>query len=247
MYSSLSRAICVAASGAVMKRTAVMAPSASAVASGKRFKSTSSPDDDLIVDYLDGDQAGIVVFGLNRPKAKNAFGGKLLPLLSDALEAVTYDKNVRTVVIRSTTPGIFCAGADLKERAKMPPSAVGPFVGRLRAAVSRLQYLPMPVIAAMDGPALGGGLELALACDLRVASDDARMGLVETRLAIIPGGGGTQRLPRLVGPAVAKELIFTARMLNGKEAQEVCSRRVGTVRGSHEFFCHLCGTCATPV
>jgi len=190
---------------------------------GQRLKSDApeKKGDDLIVEYLDGDRAGIVVFGLNRPRAKNAFGGKLLPLLDEALDAVAFDKDVRTVIIRSTTPGIFCAGADLKERAKMPPSSVGPFVARLRGAVTRLQHLPMPVIAAIDGPALGGGLEMALACDLRVASDDAKMGLVETRLAIIPGGGGTQRLPRLVGPSVAKELMFTARVFNGAEASKM--------------------------
>jgi methylglutaconyl-CoA hydratase len=212
----------------VMKRTAaalipVSSSSSSSVNIGsKRLMSTSSSaEDDLIVEYLEGDRAGIVVFGLNRPKAKNAFGGQLLPLLEEALNAVAFDKNVRSIIVRSTTPGIFCAGADLKERAKMPPSAVGPFVAKLRAAVSRIQYLPMPVIAAIDGAALGGGLEMALACDLRVSSDNAKMGLVETRLAIIPGGGGTQRLPRLVGPAIAKELIFTARILNGTEAEKV--------------------------
>ena len=79
----------------------------------------------------------------------------------------------------------------------------------------------MPVIAAIDGVALGGGLEMALACDMRVASSDARMGLTETKLAIIPGGGGTQRLPRVVGVAKARELIYTARILNGKQAEDI--------------------------
>lgn len=229
MFSTLSSLSRVAApSSRVMRRATNLLPSTAIEnchdKTGQRFKSDAAPEqkgDDLVVEYLDGDRAGIVVFGLNRPRAKNAFGGKLLPLLDEALDAVAFDKDVRTVIIRSTTPGIFCAGADLKERAKMPPSSVGPFVARLRGAVTRLQHLPMPVIAAIDGPALGGGLEMALACDLRVASDDAKMGLVETRLAIIPGGGGTQRLPRLVGPSVAKELIFTARIFNGAEASKM--------------------------
>merc|ERR1719277_1428429 len=100
----------------------------------------------------------------------------------------------------------------------MTPAEVGPNVAKGREIIGAWEKLPMPVIAAIDGVALGGGLEMALACDLRVASHDARMGLTETRLAIIPGGGGTQRLPRLVGPSVAQELIFTARVLNGAEA-----------------------------
>ena len=103
----------------------------------------------------------------------------------------------------------------------MPPQMVGPFVAKARAFINDLENLPMPVIAAIDGHALGGGLEMALACDIRVAADSAKMGLVETRLAIIPGAGGTQRLPRLVGPSIAKELMFTARTIDGAEAQKV--------------------------
>lgn len=173
------------------------------------------------VDYLDGDKSGIVVLGLNRPQAKNAFSKNLVSQLCDAVEAVKFDRGVRVVIVKSTTPGIFCAGADLKERAKMPANLVGAFVAKARRLISDLENLPMPVIAALDGHALGGGLEMALACDLRVASENAKMGLVETKLAIIPGAGGTQRLPRIVGTALAKELIFTARVLDGKSAQEI--------------------------
>ena len=183
--------------------------------------SENTQKDDLIVDYLDGDQSGIVVFGLNRPEAKNAFSKNLVLQLIDAVEAVKFDKGARVIIIKSTTPGIFCAGADLKERVKMPANLVGAFVAKARRLINDLENLPMPVIAAIDGHALGGGLEMALACDLRVASDNAKMGLVETKLAIIPGGGGTQRLPRVVGVPLAKELIFTARILNGKQAAEI--------------------------
>ena len=175
---------------------------------------------DLIVDYLDGDKSGIVVFGLNRPAAKNSFSKNLVMELCDAVEAVKFDKAVRVVILKSTTPGIFCAGADLKERLKMPANLVAGFVAKARRFISDLENLPMPVIAALDGHALGGGLEMALACDLRVASDSAKMGLVETKLAIIPGAGGTQRLPRIVGSALAKELIFTARVLDGQSAKQ---------------------------
>ncbi|XP_048383041.1 methylglutaconyl-CoA hydratase, mitochondrial isoform X5 [Stegostoma tigrinum] len=112
-------------------------------------------------------------------------------------------------------------GADLKERAKMRPSEVGPFVSKARSLINELGNLPMPTIAVLDGAALGGGLEMALACDIRVAATSAKMGLVETKLAIIPGAGGTQRLPRTIGVSLAKELIFSGRVLDGTEAKVI--------------------------
>ncbi|XP_049752543.1 methylglutaconyl-CoA hydratase, mitochondrial isoform X5 [Elephas maximus indicus] len=142
-------------------------------------------------------------------------------MLSKAVDALKSDKKVRTIIVRSEVPGIFCAGADLKERVKMHSSEVGPFVSKVRAVVNEIANLPVPTIAAIDGLALGGGLELALACDIRVAASSAKMGLVETKLAIIPGAGGTQRLPRTVGMSLAKELIFSARVLDGQEAKAI--------------------------
>jgi len=174
-----------------------------------------------VVERLEGENAGIVVFGINRPKAMNALSKTLVTEMEAAVNAVKFDKSVRVLVLRSHAKGAFCAGADLKERAKMTPDEVGPFVARGREIIGAWEKLPMPVIAALDGVALGGGLEMALACDLRVASSDARMGLTETRLAIIPGGGGTQRLPRVIGPARARELIYTARVLKGQEAADL--------------------------
>uniref|UniRef100_K1QGC5 Methylglutaconyl-CoA hydratase, mitochondrial n=2 Tax=Magallana TaxID=2171616 RepID=K1QGC5_MAGGI len=158
---------------------------------------------------------------MNRPEARNALGKQFLREFADCTNVVKFDKNLRVVILRSLVKGVFCAGADLKERAKMTNEETGPFVAGLRASVSEVANLPMPVVAAIDGFALGGGLEVALACDIRVSSDDAKMGLVETRLAIIPGGGGTQRLARAIGPAKAKELIFAARVFTGKEAAEM--------------------------
>ena len=180
-----------------------------------------SGEQDLVVQYLEEEDHGIVVFGINRPKAMNALSKNLVTNLSSAIDAVKFDKNCRVVIIRSMAKGAFCAGADLKERAKMTPAEVGPFVAKGREIIGAWDKLPMPVIAAIDGVALGGGLEMALACDLRVASDNARLGLTETRLAIIPGGGGTQRLPRVVGIGKAKELIYSARILNGKDAEKI--------------------------
>ncbi|XP_072848484.2 methylglutaconyl-CoA hydratase, mitochondrial isoform X2 [Pogona vitticeps] len=112
-------------------------------------------------------------------------------------------------------------GADLKERAKMHSSEVSSFVSKARTTINEMANLPVPTIAAIDGIALGGGLELALACDIRVAATSAKMGLVETKLAIIPGAGGTQRLPRTIGVSLAKELIFSARVIDGEEAKSI--------------------------
>lgn len=187
----------------------------------QRCAPQESKKEDLLVEYLDGPNQGIVVFGLNRPEAKNSFSKNLVLELIKAVEAVRFDTNARVIILKSTTPGIFCAGADLKERATMPPQMVGPFVAKARGFINDLENLPVPVIAAIDGHALGGGLEMALACDIRVAADTSMMGLVETKLAIIPGAGGTQRLPRLVGPSIAKDLMFTARTLNGSEAEKI--------------------------
>uniref|UniRef100_V9KRB9 AU RNA-binding protein/enoyl-CoA hydratase n=1 Tax=Callorhinchus milii TaxID=7868 RepID=V9KRB9_CALMI len=182
----------------------------------------AGPGQELQVRYLEEEESkGIVVFGINRPQSKNAISKKLVEMITEAIEAVKCDKNVRTVILRSEVPGIFCAGADLKERAKMHPSEVGPFVSKARNLINELGHLPMPTIAVLDGAALGGGLEMALACDIRVAATSAKMGLVETRLAIIPGAGGTQRLPRVVGISLAKELIFSGRVLDGTEAKAI--------------------------
>ncbi|XP_005106654.2 methylglutaconyl-CoA hydratase, mitochondrial [Aplysia californica] len=179
-----------------------------------------SPEDEFHLNYLDGDQKGIAVFSLRRFRVKNAMGRNVLKRLHDAMEEVKFDTGVRCVVIRSEVPGVFCAGADLKERLTMSEKEVAAFVAGIRANVTGLHNLPMPTIAALDGAALGGGLEMALSCDLRVAASNAKIGLVETALAIIPGGGGTQRLPRIVGPSVAKELIFTSRVMDGWQAKE---------------------------
>lgn len=176
---------------------------------------------EVIVNYLDGKDNGIAVIGLNRPAARNSFGKSLVSQLNETLASVRQNNNLRVLILRSLVPKVFCAGADLRERLKMNNADVPLFVSTLRSLISDVETLPTPVISAIDGVALGGGLELALATDIRVASAEAKMGLVETRLAIIPGGGGTQRLPRIVGVAKAKELIYTARILDGEQALQI--------------------------
>uniref|UniRef100_A0A672JAW2 Enoyl CoA hydratase domain containing 2 n=1 Tax=Salarias fasciatus TaxID=181472 RepID=A0A672JAW2_SALFA len=115
----------------------------------------------------------------------------------------------------------FYKGADLKERALMDNSESDLFVHSLRSLMTQIAMLPMPTVAAVDGVALGGGLELALACDLRTAAHSAQMGLIETTRGLIPGAGGSQRLPRMVGITLAKELIFTGRRVSGRTALEM--------------------------
>ena len=176
---------------------------------------------DLRIERLEGADAGILLLGLDRPAAKNALGRQLMVEFRQALSDLRLDPAVRVVVLHSLVPGVFCAGADLKERAEMTQAEAGAFVQGLRSAFTELEDLPIPVIVAMEGAAFGGGLELALAADLRVAGADAKLGLVETALAIIPGAGGTQRLPRLIGSARAKELIFTARRIGAAEAERI--------------------------
>ncbi|XP_063916659.1 methylglutaconyl-CoA hydratase, mitochondrial-like [Zophobas morio] len=180
-----------------------------------------SQTSDLVTQNLPNSDEGITVFGFNRPQQKNSFGTKLVRELQNAIQKIHFDTTARVLIVRSLVPGVFCAGADLKERLSMPQEQVAQFVSNLRSIMDQIQNLPIPVIAALDGVAVGGGLELSLACDIRVAANDAKMGLVESKLAIIPGAGGTQRLPRLVGPSIAKELIFTARVINGDHAYKL--------------------------
>jgi len=169
---------------------------------------------------MEGDQKGVAVLSMKRHEGRNSLSRKMAAEMKEAVTSVRFNNDVRVLVIRSEVPRVFCAGADLKERAKMKPEEVGPFVAGLRQIVNDLEELPQPTIAAIDGAALGGGLEMALACCLRTAASTAKIGLVETGLAIIPGAGGTQRLPRLIGAVRAKELIYTSRILDGLEAAQ---------------------------
>ncbi|KAL1746977.1 ClpP/crotonase-like domain-containing protein [Schizophyllum fasciatum] len=160
---------------------------------------------------------GVYGIALNRPKSRNAISVQLL------------EPAVQCLIFHSSTPGCFCSGADLIERRQMTDADVHRFLANLRRVFSRIDRLEFPSICAIDGPALGGGLELALTCDFRIAGESRRprprnvtkISFPETRLGIIPGGGGTQRAPRLIGMTKAKELIFTGRELTAADAQEL--------------------------
>jgi enoyl-CoA hydratase/carnithine racemase len=162
----------------------------------------------------------VVLLTLNRPEAMNSFNFAMLKELKEKMDSVQFDPEARVVIITGAGKA-FCAGADLKERATLSERQVKEFIFTIRNLFTSIESLSKPVIAAVNGVALGGGTELALACDIRIASDAASMGLTETRLAIIPGAGGTQRLPRLIGRGKAKELIFTGRRVDAREALEI--------------------------
>ncbi|MBW2367956.1 MAG: enoyl-CoA hydratase [Deltaproteobacteria bacterium] len=163
----------------------------------------------------------VLTLTLNRPKIMNSFNFDQLRALKEQIEAIRFRPEIRVVIITGAGEKAFCAGADLKERATLSDIQVKEFIYTIRNLFTAIEALNKPVIAAVNGVALGGGTELALACDIRIASKTASLGLTETRLAIIPGAGGTQRLPRLVGRGKAKELIFTGRRVSAQEALEI--------------------------
>jgi enoyl-CoA hydratase/carnithine racemase len=162
----------------------------------------------------------VIVLVLDRPERSNALSRATVQALGRAGRELERDATVRAVVITGSGDRAFCAGADLKERLHMADAEVLELLGLYRSELRWLGGLRVPVIAAINGVALGGGLELALACDFRVARVSAILGLPETSLGIIPGAGGTQRLPRIVGEAKAKELILLGARLTAPEALE---------------------------
>jgi len=174
-------------------------------------------EDVLLVKEADG----VVALTLNRPEVMNSLNFQLLFALRDAVESVRFRRDIRVIIITGAGDKAFCSGADLKERATLAPEKVKEYIYTIRTLFTAIEQLNKPVIAAVNGIALGGGTELALSCDIRLASKTATMGLTETRLAIIPGAGGTQRLPRLVGRGKAKELIFTGRRVDAAEAERI--------------------------
>lgn len=165
----------------------------------------------------------VAVLTLNRPDARNALSAELKRELAEALDRIELDADCRTLIITGAGDKAFCAGADLKERAATDPSPPE-FVESQRRTVelfSRIAALPFVTIAALNGVAAGGGAEIALCCDFRLAAEHARIGLTEINLGVIPAGGGTQRLSRLVGLSKAKQLVFTGALLDARLARDV--------------------------
>jgi enoyl-CoA hydratase len=164
---------------------------------------------------------GIATITFNRPKALNALSQALLAELSAALDAVAADETTRILILTGAGEKSFVAGADITELATFTVLQGKNFSKAGHAVIRKLQDLSIPVIAAVNGFCLGGGCEIALACDFIYASENARFGLPEINLGLIPGFGGTQRLPRLIGTNLAKELIFTGRMITAAEAAQI--------------------------
>lgn len=173
---------------------------------------------DHIILETDGPIATIT---LNRPKALNALNTEVLNELFQAAEAVASDDAIRVLILTGAGEKAFAAGADITELAELNALQGKFFVANGHQTMARLQQLPIPVIAAVNGFALGGGLELALSCDFIYASDNAKFGLPEITLGLIPGFGGTQRLARIVGKNMAKEMIFTGKMITAAEALDL--------------------------
>jgi enoyl-CoA hydratase/carnithine racemase len=165
-------------------------------------------------------RGALAIWTLDRPDRRNALARATVRELWRLAREASADRALRAVVLTGTGQ-TFCAGADLKERQGMDEEEVRDFLALYRAAFGAIDRLPVPVVAAIDGVAFGGGLELALACDFRVASRSAQLGLTETSLAIIPGAGGTQRLARVVGGGRAKELIVFGRRLSAEQAHAI--------------------------
>lgn len=164
---------------------------------------------------------GIAIVTMNRPEALNAFNSEQLGAVVDTFRSLRTDSSVRCVILTGAGERAFAAGADIKEMADKS-QLDGLAFGRMgHAAVNAVENLPQPVIAAVNGFALGGGSEIALACDFRLASENAVFAQPEVGLGIAPGWGATQRLPRVVGPGVAAELILTGRRVKADEALRI--------------------------
>jgi enoyl-CoA hydratase len=173
-------------------------------------------------------EQGTFVITFNRPTALNALNADLVDELSQALDRVAADEDCRVLVLTGAGDKAFVSGADINELSQFSPLQAKFFSKRGHSVFAKLQQLPMPVIAAVNGYALGGGCEIALACDFIYAAENAKFGLPEITLGLIPGFGGTQRLPRRIGENMAKELIFTGRMISAEEAL-----RIGVVNSVH--------------
>lgn len=166
-------------------------------------------------------QGDIALVKINRPEALNAMNTEVISELSRTMDIIAADDSIKVVIITGAGEKSFCAGADISYMVNIEPMQAEKYASSAQAVISKIERLEKPVIAAVNGFALGGGCELAMACDIRIASSNAKIGQPEVTIGIPPGWGGTQRLMRLVGPAKAKEMIFTGKMIGADEALQI--------------------------
>lgn len=159
----------------------------------------------------------IALIQINRPEVLNALNREIIDDLDEMIEQIKEDKSIEVLIIGGTEN--FAAGADIKQMVECNPAQAAKFL--FSYTYNKVEDLRIPTIAAIDGYALGGGLELALTCDLRIATKEAKMGLPETGIGIMPGAGGTVRLPRTVGMSKAKEMVFLGALISGEEAERI--------------------------
>jgi 3-hydroxypropionyl-coenzyme A dehydratase len=163
----------------------------------------------------------IAIIKINRPEALNAVNTDVIAELSRTIDIVGADDGTKAIIITGVGERSFCAGADIAYMVNIDPIKAEKYASSAQAVLNKIERLEKPVIAAVNGFALGGGCELALACDIRIASGNAKIGQPEVTIGIPPGWGGTQRLARIVGPAKAKELIFTGKMITAEDAAQI--------------------------
>ena len=166
-------------------------------------------------------QGDIAILRINRPEALNAMNVDVISELSKMIDILAADDSIKVVIVTGAGERSFCAGADISYMVNIDPIQAERYATSAQDLINRIDRLEKPVIAAVNGFALGGGCELAMACDIRIASSNAKIGQPEVTIGIPPGWGGTQRLMRLIGPAKAKELIFTGKMIMADEAYQI--------------------------
>jgi 3-hydroxypropionyl-coenzyme A dehydratase len=166
-------------------------------------------------------QEDVAIIRINRPEALNAMNTDMISELSRAIDIVGVDDGIKVLIITGAGDRSFCAGADISYMVDIDPMTAERYASSAQSVLNKIEKLEKPVIAAVNGFALGGGCELAMVCDLRIASSNAKLGQPEVTIGIPPGWGGTQRLMRIVGPAKAKELVFTGKMITGDEAFQI--------------------------
>lgn len=166
-------------------------------------------------------QADVAIIKINRPEALNALNTDVILELSRTIDIVGVDDGIKAVIITGVGERSFCAGADISYMVSITPIMAEKYASAAQDVLNKIEKLEKPVIAAINGFALGGGCELAMVCDIRIASSNAKLGQPEVTIGIPPGWGGTQRLLRIVGPSKAKELIFTGKTLAAEEAEQI--------------------------